>query len=87
MAETLNIGNVSVRPGEVKRGGIPIGKDMYGQERTTPITVYRGAEDGPALWLNGATHGDEPEGPFSIFLALKDLDPKSSRARWSPFPP
>ena len=49
---------------------------MYGQERATPITVYRGAEDGPTLWLNGATHGDEPEGPFSIFLALRDLDPK-----------
>ena len=75
MAEALDIGNVSVRPGEVKRGGIPIGKDMYGLERATPITVYRGAEDGPMLWLNGATHGDEPEGPFSIFLALRDLDP------------
>jgi predicted deacylase len=36
-------------------------------------------EDGPRLWLNGATHGDEPEGPFSIFLALQALDPKKLR--------
>ena len=75
-ATPMIIGNVSVMPGEVKRGGIPIGTDMYGIEREMPIIVYRGVEDGPRLWLNGATHGDEPEGPFSIFLALKEVDPK-----------
>ncbi len=75
MPEPLQIGTVSVMSGETKRGGIPIGRDMYGLERAIPITVVRGAEEGPTLWLNGATHGDEPEGPFSIFLALKELDP------------
>jgi predicted deacylase len=52
---------------------------MYGREREIPLIVYRGVEDGPALWLNGATHGDEPEGPFSIFLALKQLNPAHLR--------
>jgi uncharacterized protein len=75
MAAPLNIGNVSIMPGEVKRGGIPIGGDMYARERQIPIIVYRGAEDGPILWLNGATHGDEPEGPFSIYKAISQLDP------------
>lgn len=75
-ATAMQIGNVSVMPGEVKRGGIPLGKDMYGNDREMPVIVYRGVEDGPRLWLNGATHGDEPEGPFSIFLALKELDPQ-----------
>jgi predicted deacylase len=75
MAEPLTIGTVSVLPGETKRGGIPTGKDMSGRERHIPITVYRGAHEGPILWLNGATHGDEPEGPFSIFLATRELDP------------
>jgi uncharacterized protein len=79
MATALNISNVSVKPGEMKRGGIPIGKDMYGLERHIPITVYRGTKDGPILWLNGAAHGDEPEGPFSIFLACKKLEPKKMR--------
>lgn len=79
MAKPLTIGTVSVMPGEMKRGGIPIGADMYGRERDIPIIVYRGAEDGPQLWLNGATHGDEPEGPFSIFLTLKEIDPKALR--------
>lgn len=72
--KTLKIGNVEVQPGEVKRGGIPLGEDMYGVTREMPIIVMRGAQDGPILWLNGATHGDEPEGPFSIFLALEQVD-------------
>jgi predicted deacylase len=79
MATPLTIGNVSVMPGEVKRGGIPISGDMVQRERILPIIVYRGVEDGPILWLNGATHGDEPEGPFSIFLTLQQLDPQKLR--------
>lgn len=79
MTEALKIGTASAMPGEVKRGGIPIGKDMYGREREIPLTIYRGAEDGPILWLNGATHGDEPEGPFSIFKAMAQVDVKKLR--------
>ena len=79
MSESLTIGNISVLPGEVKRGGIPVGRDICGNERTIPVTVFRGARDGPILWLNGATHGDEPEGPFSIFLATQRLDPAELR--------
>lgn len=79
MTEALNIGTVSIMPGEMKRGGIPIMGDLYSRQREIPIIVYRGVEDGPTLWLNGATHGDEPEGPFSIFLALDKIDPKRLR--------
>ena len=79
MANPLKIGTVSAMPGEVRRGGIPIGGDMYDRQRQIPIIVYRGAEDGPILWLNGATHGDEPEGPFSIFKTLAHLDPQKLR--------
>lgn len=79
MAEALNIGTVSVMPGERKHGAIRAGVDMAGKTRDTPIIVIRGVEDGPRLWLNGATHGDEPEGPFSIFLALQQIDPQKLR--------
>jgi predicted deacylase len=79
MTEPLRIGNVEVKPGEAKRGGIPYGVDMAGQPREIPIIVYRGVEDGPRLWINAATHGDEPEGAFSIFLALQALDPQHLR--------
>jgi predicted deacylase len=74
MSETVTIGNVTVGPGEVKRGSIEVGKDVRGRVRDIPIIVYRGVEDGPCLWLNGATHGDEPEGTLSIFFAMHQLD-------------
>lgn len=79
MAEPLRIGNLVVMPGERKQGGIPIGRDVYGVEREIPLIVCRGAADGPILWLNGAVHGDEPEGPFSIFLALDEIRPETLR--------
>jgi predicted deacylase len=52
---------------------------MAGQARRTPVLVVRGVEEGPRLWLNGATHGDEPEGPLSIFWALEQVDPQELR--------
>ncbi len=79
MTQALQIGMVSVMPGETGRGAIPVGVDMAGNRQEIPILVYRGAQEGPALWINGATHGDEPEGPFSIFLALAEIDPKRLR--------
>ena len=79
MAEALTIGNVTVLPGEMKRGVIQAGTDMAGRPYAMPIIVVRGVEDGPCVWINGATHGDEPEGAFSIFLALKQIDPQQLR--------
>jgi predicted deacylase len=76
MTDALKIGTVSVMPGEAQRGVIPIGGDMYGRERGLPIIVYRGVEDGPRLWISGATHGDEPEGPYSINLTVPHIDPQ-----------
>ena len=66
-------------PGEQTRGVIQAGRDMAGRMQDIPIIVVRGVEDGPRLWINGATHGDEPEGAFSIFLALKQIDPRQLR--------
>jgi predicted deacylase len=79
MTAPLTIGTVSALPGESKRGAIQAGTDMAGRPYAMPIIVVRGVEDGPRLWINGATHGDEPEGAFSIFLALKQIDPKQLR--------
>jgi len=79
MTGSLQIGNVSVLPGEVKRGGIPLGEDLYGRKRSMPIIVCRGVEDGPRVWINGATHGDEPEGPYSIQRLLKQIDVKQMK--------
>lgn len=79
MAEPMTIGTVTIHPGEIKRGTIPVATDIRGCTRDIPIIVVRGAQDGPRLWLNGATHGDEPEGAFSIFMTLQELNPQTLR--------
>lgn len=71
----ITIGTATAQPGTSVRGGIPVGRDMASRGREIPIVIVHGAHDGPILWLNGATHGDEPEGPFSIHLAMAQVDP------------
>jgi uncharacterized protein len=71
----LTIGTGTAQPGEIVRCGIPIGRDIYSNERETPIIIINGAVDGPVLWLNGGTHGDEAEGAISIFKLLEVLEP------------
>ena len=75
MSAPITIGNVTAQPGSKTSGYIPVGKDLTGADTGIPIIVLHGTSDGPRLWINGATHGDEPEGAFSIFKLLKDLDP------------
>ena len=77
MSSKLTIGTVNVAPGEKAYGGIETNTSVFGEKEIIPIIVVRGKKDGPILWLNGATHGDEPEGPYSIFMALDDIDPES----------
>lgn len=78
MKSEMTIGDITVKTGEVKRGRINIGKNMYGIERSLPVIVYNGAGDGKCLWITGCTHGDEPEGPYSIKLLMDqpELDPE-----------
>lgn len=71
----IRVGTAVAEPGQEARGGIPVGNDMYGNELQIPVVVVCGAEPGPVLWLNGATHGDEAEGPLSILMTLEKLSP------------
>jgi predicted deacylase len=75
MTDRIQIGSAAPAPGTTVRGGIPVGARPDGTAEEIPIIVVRGAEAGPVLWLNGGTHGDEPEGAFSIHLTLAALDP------------
>lgn len=76
MSEPLTVGDVSAQPGTIGRGSIETGVDLAERGRGIPIVVYRGSKDGPVVWINGAIHGDEPEGAFSIFKTMAKLDPK-----------
>lgn len=75
MREHFEIGNAAVPAGTIGRAAIEWGSRMNGAHREIPVLVCHGASEGPRLWINGATHGDEPEGAFSIFRLFESLDP------------
>lgn len=74
MRDAFEIGSVSIAAGTTGRAAIPVGIAPDGSAKEIPILICHGAEDGPILWINGATHGDEPEGAFSIFRLFDRLD-------------
>jgi predicted deacylase len=74
MRHAFEIGNGRIKPGTIGRAAIEIGLAADGRTREIPLLVCHGAKSGPVLWINGATHGDEPEGAFSIFRLFEGLD-------------
>ena len=79
MRPAFRVGTATAAHGTHAKGAIPVGIDPTGRTSEIPVLVCRGEADGPVLWINGATHGDEPEGALSIFKLFEDLDPKALR--------
>lgn len=75
MRDSFDIGTATIPPGTAGRAALEWGSTADGSRREIPALVCHGVEDGPRLWINGATHGDEPEGAFSIFKLFESLDP------------
>ncbi|MFN8058543.1 MAG: M14 family metallopeptidase [Vicinamibacterales bacterium] len=73
-ATTVTVGSASAAPGRVARGAISVTTLGGGTPLEIPVVVANGAKAGPCLWVDGAIHGDEPEGPLACQLALADID-------------
>lgn len=71
----LTVGTATAATGEVARGAILAGDLAGGVKVEIPVVVINGAKPGPVFWVNGAIHGDEPEGPRAIQLAMARIDP------------
>ena len=72
---TVTVGTASAAPGTAVRGIIPVTELAGGTSLDIPVVVVNGANDGPCFWVNGAIHGDEPEGPLACQIALAEVDP------------
>lgn len=74
----LNVGTVTVRPGEKASGYIevPPGRDAATR---IPITVVRGAQPGPTLALIGGTHGAEVAPILALQQLRNQVDPAQLR--------
>jgi predicted deacylase len=74
-AKTVTVGTASAAPGTVARGVIPVTTLAGGTKLEIPVAIVNGAKGGPCFWVNGAIHGDEPEGPLACQIALAEVDP------------
>ncbi len=70
----LRVGTAEAAPGEAVRGVIHAGSMAGGVAVDIPVLVINGAAPGPVFWVNGAIHGDEPEGPMACALAARRID-------------
>lgn len=72
---TVTVGTATAAPGSVVRGAIPVTTLAGGTPLEIPVVVINGAAGGPCFWVDGAIHGDEPEGPLACQIALREIDP------------
>ena len=80
MLETLKVGDVVAKRGELKKGWIKGYELNNGVRLDAPVLVMKGVEDGPTLLLTSTEHGIEIQGAFVIQTIMnKNLDPKKLR--------
>lgn len=73
--KTITVGTASAEPGSIARGVIPVTTLAGGTPLDIPVVIVNGINAGPVFWVNGAIHGDEPEGPLACQIALREVDP------------
>ena len=73
--KTVTVGTATAAPGTIVRGAIPVTTLAGGTPLEIPVVVINGAAGGPCFWVDGAIHGDEPEGPLACQIALREIDP------------
>ncbi len=71
----VTVGTATAAPGMIVRGAIPVTTLAGGTRVEIPVVIVNGAKSGPCFWVNGAIHGDEPEGPLACQIALAEVDP------------
>lgn len=73
----IEVGSARAEPGAVARGAIPVTTLAGGTPLEIPLVVINGAKPGPTLWVDGAIHGDEPEGPLACQNLLNEVKPEA----------
>ena len=72
--DEFEIAGIAVRPGGRVQTEIPIGRLMSGTPVAIPVVVLHGETDGPVVWINAASHGDEINGIEIVRRVLESLD-------------
>lgn len=73
------IGDTEAPAGRRTQTELPIARLMSGTPVALPVVVLHGKSDGPNVWINAATHGDEIVGVEIIRRVLSLVHPASLR--------
>ncbi|WP_010277706.1 M14 family metallopeptidase [Paenibacillus senegalensis] len=73
---TLVWGELKAEPGQFVTGMVKVAELSHRGPVLMPVLIVNGAKPGPRLWLNGAVHGDELNGPMAIRNLLPALEPE-----------
>lgn len=68
----IKVGTAKAKPGTSATGIIAV----PGSNVEIPVIVMNGVKDGPCLWIDGAIHGDEPEGPLMCHILRREVNPE-----------
>jgi predicted deacylase len=77
--DSFAIGSVRVRAGAARDLELPITRLITGADVGLPVRILHGKEDGPVVWVNAATHGDEVVGVEVVRRLLTTLKPREMR--------
>ncbi len=78
--KTLTFGDITVSPGETKRGRLGSIYLFDGTRVDLPLMAVRGKKDGPVFWMSAAMHGQELSGIAAIWEIMKQrIDPEELR--------
>lgn len=75
----LVIAGTSIAPGETREINLTISEFYTATPATIPVTVFRGTEDGPVLFISAAIHGDEINGVGVIRKLIDEWNVSSLR--------
>lgn len=84
--EVIELGSAAAGRGQRADGWLEIGRRTDNSIIQTPVILVNGADDGPALWIHGCSHGDEFDGTVAIWRALELVQPDSLRGALIVFP-
>ena len=76
MKKVIEMGNVSVAPGEKKRGKLFVGEFTNGTEIYIPFVIINGVKDGKTVWINSGIHGNEVNGMIANQTIAASLQPE-----------
>ena len=86
MGKTINVGEVSAAPGQIRHGPAAWVELRDATRVPLPVIIINGHEDGPKVVLCGATHSTELSGTATIHALKKRINPEKLKGSIIAFP-